>query len=83
MGWWVSQAAAMSSPTPSAQSHQHNYSCMDEASHLLNRVSPRYVTYLPFYHTYNTLKKKKKKKEEVIHPRFKSVLSLHEHDIFD
>ncbi|XP_076171840.1 transmembrane protein 94-like protein l(2)k05819 isoform X4 [Ptiloglossa arizonensis] len=41
VGWWVSQAAAMSSPTPSAQSHQHNYSCMDEASHLLNRVSPR------------------------------------------
>ncbi|XP_076621551.1 transmembrane protein 94-like protein l(2)k05819 isoform X4 [Colletes latitarsis] len=41
VGWWVSQAAAMSSPTPSAQSHQHNYSCMDEASHLLNRISPR------------------------------------------
>ncbi|XP_076235188.1 transmembrane protein 94-like protein l(2)k05819 isoform X2 [Calliopsis andreniformis] len=41
VGWWVSQAAAMSSPTPSAHSHQHNYSCMDEASHLLNRVSSR------------------------------------------
>ncbi|XP_024872113.1 transmembrane protein 94 isoform X2 [Temnothorax curvispinosus] len=43
VGWWVSQAAAMSSPTPSptAQSHQPNYSCMDEASHLLNRVLPR------------------------------------------
>ncbi|XP_076680617.1 transmembrane protein 94-like protein l(2)k05819 isoform X2 [Andrena cerasifolii] len=41
VGWWVSQAAAMSSPTPSAHSHQHNYSCMDEASYLLNRVSPR------------------------------------------
>lgn len=46
VGWWVSQAAAMSSPTPSptAQSHQPNYSCMDEASHLLNRILPRYVT---------------------------------------
>lgn len=46
VGWWVSQAAAMSSPTPSptAQSHQPNYSCMDEASYLLNRVLPRYVT---------------------------------------
>ncbi|XP_015590634.1 transmembrane protein 94 isoform X3 [Cephus cinctus] len=41
VGCWVSQAAAMSSPTPSAQSHQHNHSCMDEASHLLNHVSPR------------------------------------------
>ncbi|XP_011308488.1 uncharacterized protein KIAA0195 isoform X3 [Fopius arisanus] len=39
--WWVSQAAAMSSPTPSTQSHQHNHSCMDEASQLLNRVNPR------------------------------------------
>lgn len=46
VGWWVSQAAAMSSPTPSptAQSHQPNHSCMDEASHLLNRILPRYVT---------------------------------------
>ncbi|XP_043281137.1 transmembrane protein 94 isoform X2 [Venturia canescens] len=41
VGWWVSQAAAMSSPTPSAQSHQRKQSCMDEASHLLNRVCPR------------------------------------------
>ncbi|XP_066585135.1 endoplasmic reticulum magnesium-transporting P-type ATPase isoform X2 [Prorops nasuta] len=41
VGWWVSQAAAMSSPTPSTQSHHHNFSCMDEASHLLNRASPR------------------------------------------
>ncbi|XP_047352774.1 transmembrane protein 94 isoform X3 [Vespa velutina] len=41
VGCWVSQAAAMSSPTPSTQSHQHKYSCMDEASHLLNRISPR------------------------------------------
>ncbi|KAK0084269.1 hypothetical protein PV325_007343 [Microctonus aethiopoides] len=41
VGCWVSQAAAMSSPTPSVQSQQHNYSCMDEASQLLNRVCPR------------------------------------------
>ncbi|XP_033214958.1 transmembrane protein 94 isoform X2 [Belonocnema kinseyi] len=41
VGRWVSQAAAMSSPTPSAKSHQHNHACMDEASHLLNRVTPR------------------------------------------
>ncbi|XP_012258438.1 transmembrane protein 94 isoform X2 [Athalia rosae] len=41
VGYWVSQAAAMSSPTPSARSHQHNNSCMDEASQLLNHISPR------------------------------------------
>ncbi|XP_051174017.1 transmembrane protein 94 isoform X2 [Leptopilina boulardi] len=41
VGWWVSQAAAMSSPTPSTRSHQYNHSCMDEASNLLNHVAPR------------------------------------------
>ncbi|XP_044020998.1 transmembrane protein 94 isoform X3 [Aphidius gifuensis] len=35
IGGWVSQAAAMSSPTPSVQSYQNNYNCMDEASQLL------------------------------------------------
>ncbi|XP_014604302.1 PREDICTED: uncharacterized protein KIAA0195 isoform X1 [Polistes canadensis] len=42
VGCWVSQAAAMTSPTPSTpQSRQHKYSCMDQARHLLNRISPR------------------------------------------
>ncbi|XP_046427153.1 transmembrane protein 94 isoform X1 [Neodiprion fabricii] len=41
VGYWVSQAAAMFSPTPSTRSHQHNHSCMDEASQLLNHISPR------------------------------------------
>ncbi|OXU20778.1 hypothetical protein TSAR_005268 [Trichomalopsis sarcophagae] len=41
VGWWLSQAAAMSSPTPSTRSQRHNHSCMDEASQLLDRVSPR------------------------------------------
>ncbi|KAJ8664808.1 hypothetical protein QAD02_006470 [Eretmocerus hayati] len=41
IGWWVSQAAAMSSPATISHHHRHNHSCTDEATRLLNRVSPR------------------------------------------